>query len=110
MKILTDYNIDEFLKQRDKLLFVIFHSPQCGACGELLVDVFGKIDKDFNGRIEMGKCNIMENSFYMRYNVNLLPVVLVFFNEHLDHRIAGLHSKEYWIKKIEEFLKERKLK
>jgi thioredoxin 1 len=92
VKILTDGNFDEQIKQGVTL--VDFWAPWCGPC-RLIAPSVDALASEFEGRATVAKMNVDENpNVPARFRVLGIPTLLLFKDGELAETIVGLRPKD----------------
>ena len=92
VKILTDGNFDEQIKQGVTL--VDFWAPWCGPC-RLIAPSVDALASEFDGRATVAKMNVDENpNVPARFRVLGIPTLLLFKDGELAETVVGLRPKD----------------
>jgi thioredoxin 1 len=101
----TDENVQDIIAS-GKPVVIDFWATWCGPCvgmSPLIED----LAKEYEGKVEIGKYNIDEESdLTTQYRIMSIPTILFFKNgERVNIRLAGSQTRETLVDKIEELLK-----
>jgi thioredoxin 1 len=101
---LNDQNFEEEVLKSEKLVLVIFWSPGCRPC-LTMEPIIEEIAKEFEGRIEVGKLNIIENlEIAKKYGIPATPTIIIFKSGEPIERAVGLRPKQALIDKLNSLL------
>lgn len=94
MNELNDQSFKEEVIKSEKPILVDFWSPTCPPC-IILGPIIEEIAKDFEGKVKVGKLNVMENPETAgKYKIVGIPTIIIFKNGEPIERATGLRSKE----------------
>lgn len=94
MNELNDQSFKEEVIKSEKPVLVDFWSPTCPPC-IMLGSIIEEIAKDFEGKVKVGKLNVMENPETAgKYKIVGIPTIIIFKNGEPIERATGLRSKE----------------
>jgi thioredoxin 1 len=92
--ILTEKNFDQEVLKSDVLVVVDFWATWCMPCN-MLSPVLEKLEKNFYGKIKVGKVNIDEvQKLAMEYDISAIPAIFIFKNGQCVQKSIGLKSYE----------------
>ncbi len=93
---------DEVLKNKNKLVVIIFYADWSIPCQELM-SLLTQIEKNYYNEVEFFRVDFDENQeSSMRLNVNSTPITLFIKNGEEVDRIEGLVNEEKIVGMIEE--------
>ncbi len=94
MNELNDQSFKDEVIKSEKPVLVDFWSPTCPPC-IMLGPIIEEIAKDFEGKVKVGKLNVMENPETAgKYKIVGIPTIIIFKNGEPIERATGLRSKE----------------
>ena len=94
MKELNDQSFKEEVIKSEKPILVDFWSPTCPPC-LMLEPIIEEIAKDFEGKVKVGKLNVLANPGTAgKYKIVGTPTIIVFKNGKPIERATGLRPKE----------------
>ena len=101
---ITDANAKELIAS-GKPVIIDFWATWCGPC-MAMVPIVDEIAKEYEGRVEIGKYNVDEESeLSSEYRIMSIPTFLFFKDgKKTSIRLAGSQSRETFRAKIEELL------
>lgn len=104
MIFLNDQNFEKTIENNLNFFLVDFYADWCPPC-QLLSPILEKLEQEFHNKIIFGKLNVDESPLTsQKYNVSLLPTVILFKNNQPIANFVGL-KKEQDIKNwLESFL------
>jgi len=101
---LNDQNFEEEVLKNEKLVLVIFWSPGCKPC-LTMEPIIEELAKEFEGRVEVGKLNIIENlEIAKKYGVPATPTLIIFKDGKPIEKAVGLRPKQTLIDKLNSLL------
>jgi len=104
MITLTDENFEKEVIKNEKPILVDFWSPTCPPC-VMLGPIIEEIAKEFEGRIKVGKLNVMENQETAeKYEIFSIPTIIIFKEGEIKERAVGLRPKQVIIDKLNSIL------
>lgn len=101
---ITDANAKELIAS-GKPVIIDFWATWCGPC-MAMVPIVDEMAKEYEGRVEIGKYNVDEESeLSSEYRIMSIPTFLFFKDgKKTSIRLAGSQSRETFRTKIEELL------
>ena len=101
---ITDANAKELIAS-GKPVIIDFWATWCGPC-MAMVPIVDEMVKEYEGRVEIGKYNVDEESeLSSEYRIMSIPTFLFFKDgKKTSIRLAGSQSRETFRAKIEELL------
>lgn len=103
-KTFTDSNFKEEVLQSDKLSLVDFWAEWCGPC-KALGPTIETVAQEYDGKINVGKLNVDENSeTSINYGITGIPAILFFKNGELVDKLVGNVPKSAITNKIDAHL------
>lgn len=101
---ITDANAKELIAS-GKPVIIDFWATWCGPC-MAMVPIVDEMAKEYEGRVEIGKYNVDEESeLSSKYRIMSIPTFLFFKDgKKTSIRLAGSQSRETFRAKIEELL------
>ena len=101
---LNDQNFETEVLKNEKLVLVSFWRPGCGPC--LTMDqIIEGVAKELEGRVMVGKLNILENlEIAKTYGIPATPTLIIFKNGQPVEKAVGLRSKQVLINKLNSLL------
>ena len=101
---LTDQNFEQEVIKSDQLVLVDFWSPTCPPC-LILGPIIEEIARDFEGKVKVGKLNVMENSETAgKYQIVGIPTIIIFRDGEVKERATGVRPKQVIVDKINSLL------
>jgi len=101
---LTDQNFEEEVIKKEELVLVDFWSPTCPPC-VILGPIIEEIAREFEGKVKVGKLNVMENPETAgKYQIVGIPTIIIFKNGEAVERATGLRPKEAIADKLNSLL------
>lgn len=83
----------ESLKNGDLPLVIDFWATWCGPC-RMLAPVISELAKDYDGKINVGKCDVEENDdLAAQFSITTIPTVLFFKGGELVDKFIGYSTK-----------------
>ncbi len=103
---------DDTLKERIKSgepIVVDFWAEWCGPC-RMLGPTIEELGRDYNGKVELGKLNIDNNSeSSVLYGIRSILTVLFFNNGELIEKLTGVAAKSVYAEKINALIENKNL-
>lgn len=100
---ITSENFEK-LKNGELPLVVDLWATWCGPC-RALSPIISELAKDYDGKINVGKCDVEENDdIAMEYGVRNIPTLLFFKNGELVDKFVGAAPKDKLDKKFQSLL------
>lgn len=97
---ITDQNFEEF-KNCELPLVVDFWATWCGPC-QMVLPIITDLAAEYDGRVNVGKCNVDENSeIPAQFGIRSIPTILFFKNGEVVSKLVGAQNKETIRKEIE---------
>lgn len=101
---LDDQNFKKEVLENSKIVLVSFWSPGCGPCLKM-EPVIEELAKEFKGRVEVGKLNIMENPGIAKiYGIPATPTLIIFKDGKPIEKAVGVRPKQILINKLNSLL------
>lgn len=101
---LTDQNFEQEVLRSEKPVLVDFWSPTCPPC-LILGPIIEEIAKEFEGKAEVGKLNVMENpETAKKYEIVGIPTIVIFKDKEIKERATGLKPKQVIANKLNSLL------
>ena len=98
-KIITDANFESELNAGLPLV-VDFSATWCGPCKKI-APIIDELAEEYDGRVNVGKCDVDENSdLTTRFGNRSVPTVLFFKNGELVDKTVGAGSKAMFKEKF----------
>jgi len=99
-----DQNFEKEVLKSDKLVLVSFWRPGCGPC-LTMEPILEELAKEFGGRIEVGKLNILENlEIAKTYRIPATPTLIIFKDGKPIEKAVGLRPKQILVDKLNSLL------
>lgn len=99
----TDENIKEIINN-GKPAVVDFWAEWCGPC-RMMSPIIEELAHEYEGKVEIGKLNVDENSETTEeYGIMNIPTLLFFKNGQVVDKQIGATQKSVLVKKIEALL------
>lgn len=97
----TNENFREHVLQAPTPIVVDFWAEWCGPC-RMLAPVIDSLAADYDGQVGFVKLNVDENQeLAMRYRVQGIPTLVLFFGGKEIGRFVGYMSREQLARKLE---------
>ena len=94
----------ETLKKGQLPLVVDFWATWCGPC-RMVAPVIAELAKEYDGRIDVGKCDVEENEdLAMEFGIRNIPTILFFKGGEVVDKIVGAVSKAKFDEKFQTLL------
>jgi len=101
---LNDQNFEKEVLKSKKLVLVNFWRPGCKPC-LIMEPVIEEVAKELEGRVEVGKLNVMENPEIAKaYTIPATPALIIFKEGKAIEKAVGLRSKQVLINKLNSLL------
>lgn len=98
--VFTDANFETEVMNSEKLTVVDFWAPWCGPC-LALGPTIDALSKDYEGKVNVGKVNVDENSeLSVQYGITSIPCVLFIKDGQVVDKQVGAAPKAVFEKKI----------
>lgn len=92
--ILSGANFTEEVLESDIPVLVDFWATWCGPC-KMLSPIVEKLAEELDGKVKIGKVNVDdEQELAIKYNVEVIPTLILFKNGKEVKRTAGYFEKE----------------
>ncbi|HOK36445.1 MAG TPA: thioredoxin [Paludibacteraceae bacterium] len=99
----TDENIKEIINN-GKPVVIDFWAEWCGPC-RMMSPIIEELAHEYEGKVEIGKLNVDENSETTEeYGIMNIPTLLFFKNGQIVDKQVGATQKSVLVKKIEALL------
>ena len=100
---ITDNNFKEILAKGTPVV-IDFWAPWCGPC-KMVGPIIDELAKEYEGRVNMGKCDVDENSdLPAEFGIRNIPTVLFFKDGALVDKQVGAVAKPAFVEKVEKLL------
>jgi len=104
--IFTDQNWESEVLTSDIPVMVDFWASWCAPC-HMIAPVVEKINREYEGRIKVGKLNVDENPAVAgKYGIMSIPTLLLFQDGKIVDRVIGVVSKKILEQKVGKLLRE----
>lgn len=101
---LDNQNFEEKVLKNEKLVLVDFWRPGCKPC-LTMEPIIEEVAKELEGRVEVGKLNVMENPEIAKtYAIPATPALIIFKEGEPIEKAIGLRSKQVLIDKLNSLL------
>lgn len=104
MKTIETIKEYETLMEQERPVLLDFYADWCGPCQSLL-PVVEKLSKEYEGKIEIQKVNIDQNSeLASKFVVRSIPTLFFIKNSEIVDKLYGLVSETVLKEKLDEML------
>jgi len=101
---LNDGNFDQEVTQATELTLVDFWAPWCAPC-RALAPIVDELAIEYKGRLKVAKLNVDEAATSAsRFGIKSIPTIILFKGGKVVQSVVGVHSREHFVKLIEENL------
>jgi len=101
---LIDQNFEQEVIKSEKPVLVDFWSPTCPPC-LILGPIIEEIAREFEGKVKVGKLNVMENpETAKKYEIVGIPTIIIFKDGEVKERATGVRPKQVIVDKLNLFL------
>lgn len=101
--VLTDATFDQEVLKSQTPVLVDFWAEWCQPC-KLVEPVVDELEKEYEGKMKVGKVNVDENQVSGQYGIMSIPTLMIFKNGQPVKSMVGAQSKENFKKAIDEAL------
>lgn len=93
VKEVTDNNFEQEIVNSDKLSLVDFWAPWCGPC-RMVGPIVEELADDFDGKVNVGKVNIDDNTEVAKqFSITSIPTLMFFKDGELVEKVVGAVPK-----------------
>lgn len=104
-EVITDSNFNALVKENKRPVVVDFWAPWCGPC-RAISPIVEELAKEFEGKVDVFKCNVDENSdIVAEYGVRNIPTLIFIKDGKLMDKLVGATTKSTITEKINNLLK-----
>lgn len=98
------YALRKLYHESDRILAVMYTSPQCGPC-RTLKPIFNSVVDEYNMKMHFVEIDIEEDAeIAIAAGVNSTPTVQFFYAKERLHHLPGVKMKKQYRKLIDEIL------
>lgn len=101
--VLNDSSFDNEVLKSETPVLVDFWAEWCGPC-KIVEPIVDELEKEYAGKIKVGKVNVDENQVSGRYGIMSIPTLMIFKKGQPVKSLVGAQPKENFKKAIDEAL------
>lgn len=102
IKILTNKTFKHQIKSG--LVLVDFWAPWCGPC-KMVAPILNEIAEKDNDKVTIAKVNVdNQQQLAQKFKIRNIPTLAMFYNGKEVKRFAGVKTKKFLMKEVNEFL------
>jgi thioredoxin len=101
---ITDANFQQIVEKSSLPVLIDFWADWCGPC-RMVAPVIDQLSRELAGKVVVGKLDVDENHrTAARFQVQGIPMLLIFANAREAARMVGVQSKEAILQKLRPYI------